>query len=926
MKWLAFLLLLTGNFAFSQPGVDSLKSKLKNEKITGRERIDVLNELAYRTRKSDQKNSRATAEEALQKAVDLNYQKGEGIARLTICDLHYARAEYGKSLENAMTALLIFEKLNDKKGLVDSNSWLGTIYYSLKDREKSKEYQNKSLALAIEINYEEAIARAYNNFANLVPLGTDNRTVLDYYLKSLSYLKSRDDSHLKIILLTNLAGLYLTTDDTVKAYPVLKQALKLCEHQKNKAGLAYVHRNLGYYYSIIGQPVKAEKSLLECLRMATEIGDRKTLLDVYINLMGHYSERGNGAESHYYQVKYYQVRDSILNADKVQQVAELEARYELEKKVQTIHLLQQEKKNAAMWRYALVGGVAITVASAFIIFLLQRSRTRKARQLLEVQQLVNGKLQELDRLRSQFFTSISHEFRTPLTLILAPLEEVFKKSAMSEDQKVPLLIIKRNANRLLELINQLMDLSKLGAGKMELRVREARMQSFLQIISTSFDSLAEHKGITFVKSIQLEDQLFWYDHDKVEKIVTNLLSNAFKFTPANGKISITADVKSEGAKRFISVRISDTGIGIGEEEQKLVFSPFFQSSQVAERHTGTGIGLSLVKELVNLHNGSIDLESKIGEGTVFSILLPVDKSAFRPEQIRENKLTDPVPAVSSVDGKSYDEELSDITIDQTGEKDTVLIVEDNAELKNFIASVIHENFSVLTASDGLEAMETAFQKVPNLVLSDLMMPKLDGIALTEKLKADERTSHIPVILITAKNEPVARLDGLKSGADDFITKPFSTEELVVRITNLIEQRKKLALKFRERIFDSAATGSENSLEDRFLKKCRSIVDTHLSDFSFSVEIMADEINLSRTQLFRKTKALTGLSPNEFIKDLRLKKAEELIRLRTDSISQIGYSVGFSDQSYFTKCFKKQFGITPSDYATKFGSQPVVTER
>jgi DNA-binding response OmpR family regulator len=328
-----------------------------------------------------------------------------------------------------------------------------------------------------------------------------------------------------------------------------------------------------------------------------------------------------------------------------------------------------------------------------------------------------------------------------------------------------------------------------------------------------------------------------------------------------------------------------------------------------------GLGLSLVKELINLYQGTISFGRADKAGLMFQVKLPTLKDAFDPDQVFENGHDNFKMSPTSdmiVPEQNGDIKLTEGLMDN---KDTVLVVEDNTDLREFISTTLQSyNYAVLVASDGEEALQLALKFVPNLVLSDLMMPRMNGIELTRKIKEDERISHIPVVLLTAKNESQSRIDGLKTGADDYLTKPFSPDELLVRISNLIDQRKKLAIKFRERILVSTTPSIALSLDEKFVQKAKNVVENYLGDFDFTVEQMAEEMNLSRTQLLRKLKALTGLSPNDFIKDLRLKRAAEMISQKVDSITQIGYTVGFNDQSYFTKCFKKHFGVTPSDYS------------
>jgi DNA-binding response OmpR family regulator/two-component sensor histidine kinase len=494
---------------------------------------------------------------------------------------------------------------------------------------------------------------------------------------------------------------------------------------------------------------------------------------------------------------------------------------------------------------------------------------------------------------------------------LAPLEEEIQKK--SKGDKGPLQLVMRNANRLLELVNQLLDLSKLEAGKMQMQVSQGNILNFCNALASSFDSLAQQKQIKFEKKISLPHTA-WFDSDKLEKILTNLLANAFKFTPADGTVTLMLESKQGNEK--ISISVTDTGRGIPKSEQEKVFTAFYQVKQTTDSHeVGTGLGLSLVRELVRIYGGNISLESIEGLGTVFNVELPIAKKAFSQDQINEN-ISRSIAKPSSNISVEIDHE-QDGNAEQVEERDSILIVEDNADLRDYMRSVLKKEFNILTANDGHQGLTQAVKDVPSLVLTDLMMPVMDGMELTEKLKTNEATSHIPVIMLTARNEHKTKIQGLKTGADDYLTKPFSIEELMARVINLISIRKKLAQRYRQHVPTPAATFlDEPSLDDKFLFKVREVVEKNLHDTSFSVEKLAEEVFLSRTQLLRKLKALTSLSPTDFIKDMRLQKAAHLIRQKSDTITQIGYSVGFNDQSYFTKCFKKEFGLTPSEYSNQ----------
>jgi signal transduction histidine kinase/DNA-binding response OmpR family regulator len=568
------------------------------------------------------------------------------------------------------------------------------------------------------------------------------------------------------------------------------------------------------------------------------------------------------------------------------------------------------------WAYT---GYALLLVAVISLVASQRARKLK-QEKIELENIIQERtqtilqqteeLKEMDRVKSRFFANISHEFRTPLTLILSPLEEEIAKRPTDRGS---LVLIQRNANRLLELVNQLLDLSKLEARKMQLQLRPGDLPAFLRVISASFDSLAEHKQIEFVKTFEVPAGIYKYDADKLEKIVTNLLGNAFKFTPPQGKVVFAALRREQARTQVLVLQVSDTGMGIAPEEQEHIFDSFYQTNEGHEG--GTGLGLSLVKELVKLYKGTISVNSTVGKGSTFLVEIPLDGEQLADRQ----SAADPIVAApdrAPIGADPAEEELAD---DLHPERDTILVVEDNADLRHYVSAFLEREFSVVAAPNGKEALDIARKIMPDLVLSDLMMPLMNGLQLTEKIKTDNVISHIPVILLTAKNEHESRMEGLKTGADDYLTKPFSNEELLVRVRNLIAQRKNLAERYRERILVPATPTEEASLDDKFLYRAKEVVEANLSDVLFTVEKMAEDMFLSRTQLLRKLKSLTGLSPNEFIKDLRLKRAADMIRQKADTITQIGYAVGFNDQSYFTKCFKKQFGVTPTEYAQQVAS-------
>jgi DNA-binding response OmpR family regulator/two-component sensor histidine kinase len=540
-------------------------------------------------------------------------------------------------------------------------------------------------------------------------------------------------------------------------------------------------------------------------------------------------------------------------------------------------------------------------------------------------------------MKSRFFANISHEFRTPLTLILGPIEKLLSKAVDSES-KSELSMMQRNAKRLQRLINQLLDLSKLESGGMTIQVSEVNIVELVYSYVQSFESLAKRKRINLKFNAKEDSIIAFVDKDKIEKILNNLLSNAFKFTNEGGKISVGVGIEhppqspldrgealifplKKGDKGgCINITISDTGIGIPPSRIEKIFDRFYQMDDSQKReHEGTGIGLALTKELVELHHGQITAESEVGKGTTFSISLPLGRDHFKGIEIVDDQLDTDLTTVKEKEQFPIEEtfteyaDYSDQFLESKTGKSIILIIEDNPDMRGYIHGYLDKDYKIIEAEDGQQGFDKAIETIPDLIISDVMMPGMDGFELCEKLKTDERTSHIPVILLTARAESDDRIEGLQTGADDYLIKPFDSKELLVRINNLIEQRQKLKERFNKELILGLNDFTAVSIDEKFISRLIDICHKHLTDSNFSVESLSHEASLSRTQLHRKLKGLTGQSATEFIKTLRLKRAALLLREGRENISQIAYEVGFNNLSYFARSFKELFGQTPSEY-------------
>ena len=529
----------------------------------------------------------------------------------------------------------------------------------------------------------------------------------------------------------------------------------------------------------------------------------------------------------------------------------------------------------------------------------------------------NVQIMEMDQMKTRFFTNISHEFRTPLTLILAPLESKLMQDELKEQEREELERMQRSGLRLLNLINQLQDLSRIDAGMMKLELGEHDILKTLKMISGSFVPLALRNEIDYVIDIPKDEFKTYFDYEKLEKIATNLLSNAFKFTPKQGKIVFTVKLLQNDNAGVIEIKLEDTGPGVPLELRKKIFERFYQIENAHLRTSGgTGIGLSLTQELVYLMKGKIELEGAEGKGSIFKVILPTGKDHLKPQEyvFKDAQVLEEYPAISkfslTVDTSEKTEEKF---IPEDG-KPRILVVEDDDDLRDHLSIALANNYSLLSAENGKIGFETAITTIPDIIITDWMMPEMTGVELIQKLKTNEFTSHIPVIMLTAKAKHENKLEGLEIGADDYLTKPFNQEELFARIKNLVIQRRKLQELYLKKQLMEPGKVQVVSVEDKFLKRAKEVVENNISDCNFDVNTFYPQMNMSRMQLFRKLKALTNQSPSEFIRTIRLKRAHDLIKQSYGNIAEVTYEVGFYNLSYFSKCFRELFGVNPSEFA------------
>jgi signal transduction histidine kinase/DNA-binding response OmpR family regulator/ligand-binding sensor domain-containing protein len=550
----------------------------------------------------------------------------------------------------------------------------------------------------------------------------------------------------------------------------------------------------------------------------------------------------------------------------------------------------------------------------------------------------NQRIREEEQLKSRFFTNISHEFRTPLTLIQSPVEEMLKNPRRPAAERRGLLRIQRSTRELLRLVNQLLDLSRIDNSRMKLELSEGDLMAFLGGLGSSFVSLAEKKSILYRIEADGEGEACYFDADKMVKVVTNLLTNAFKFSPEGGKISLRARYgrTETGEIDRLDLEVVDSGIGVPEEKQERIFDRFYMVAEAESQDImGSGIGLALVRDLVHLQHGRVELHSQVGRGSTFSIHLPLglahlEKSEYSlsthtlhmdfPDYMGrdhgDEKKAGPGEGdagISQETGGAREDYAEAPEVPGGNKKPLVLVVDDNRDLRAQLRDSLHELYRIEEAVDGKAGLARALETGPELVLTDLMMPQMDGLELCQELKSREESSHIPIILLTAKDTLEDRIVGLETGADDYIAKPFHMDELRSRIANLIAQREHLRERFAREITLEPSEITVNSRDEAFLNRALEVVESHLKEEDFGLQDFRQEMHMSRSNLARKLQALTGQSPTEFIRTIRLKRAAQLLGQDFGNVTQVAMEVGFNNISYFNRSFKACFGVAPGLY-------------
>ena len=600
---------------------------------------------------------------------------------------------------------------------------------------------------------------------------------------------------------------------------------------------------------------------------------------------------------------------------------------ELDRKIETLNgRISTYLSRVATQQVVLYGSLLILLLVAgllLVVYKSLRSKNRLNRELSEQKRLLEEQRDQLEEQRDQliqlshqleeathaklvFFTNISHDFRTPLTLVADPVEHLLADDTLNEDQRKMLSLIQRNVNILLRLVNQILDFRKYENGKMEFTPVPLDLLASFEGWNESFQEIARKKHIRFsFDSMPDADYRTLADVEKLERIYFNLLSNAFKFTPENGKITVRLSRWMKDGQPWLRFTVANSGTMISAEHIRSIFDRFYK---IDMHHTGSGIGLALVKAFVDLHRGLIAVESDEKQGTLFTIDLPKGDTPVPEQEL--------IPATPLPTDAVWTAEEEDHEMLYDSSKPTVLIIDDNADIRSYVQGLLQADYTVVEAADGSEGIKKAMRFVPDLIISDVMMPGIDGIECCRRLKSELQTCHIPVILLTACSLDEQRIQGYDGGADSYISKPFSSPLLLARVRNLIDSHRRLKQFFGDR--QTLAKEDVCDMDKDFVERFKGLIEAKMSDSGLNVEDLGKDMGLSRVQLYRKIKSLTNYSPNELLRIARLKKASSLLASSDMTIAEVGYEVGFSSPSYFAKCYKEEFGESPTDFLKRKG--------
>lgn len=830
---------------------------------------------------------------------------GAGDAFYQLGSLSLDIEDVSASVEHYLSALKVYEKLEHKTYVANTYNALANAYSYIYENNLALDFYQKALSIHQTMGDTADISMVLGNIAGIYAIKEEYEKALAHYDEALAFLD--DDS--KSQKIDHFLGIGLVKDSQgayAEAYGYYNKARKLAEEIKDSVQMAYIYQDFAYL--LLSQDLL--DSLPDYVTQAQYLAEKFNLPQIEYNLreINHEYQYKTGNYKLAYDLldKVRAESDSFYDLDVTRQLQAVQAQYSTLKKEKEIaqkdlELAQSAGKiqRQAYLRNFLIGGLVLLIGTVLIIYRSQREKSRANRLLQKKNNEIeekNNEIVAIEQAKSRWFINISHELRTPLTLIKGPVKQALESIPVNDHIYKDLKLADKNVNQLQKLVNEILDLSKIEDGKMHLDFRVTNLTDVVVNALASFDTAARKTKVRLELDLDPESPVYMdLDQEKITKVLNNLISNALKFTHEGGKITVGLEKMSE----HVLVKVEDTGDGISFEDIEKVFDRFYQSSNPKfSRQGGTGVGLALSKEIAHLHQGELTVTSEEGKGSCFKLHLPVRLMAGAAPELEVN-----VPDIQT-------EKETERVIDYTSvlKDKTILLVDDNADMREYIAGFLKKDFRVVEARDGEDALQKVRLRQPDLIVSDIMMPRMDGVVFAREIKASEKWKNIPFITVSAIADQSEIVKTLRIGIDDYIVKPFNSEELFVRIKNLI-------FNYSERVtFKSEPSEEEIPQEEKTLKLLESEVYKNMDNISFNVNQLAESVFMSERQLYRYVRQMTGLTPANFIREIRLQKAMDLIQKRVyKRTSQISYAVGFQQPAYFSSVFKKRFGRFPNDY-------------
>ncbi|MCG8331262.1 MAG: tetratricopeptide repeat protein [Chitinophagales bacterium] len=827
---------------------------------------------------------------------------------------YFFNGKYPEALENLHHSFQAVEGSKHHEHIIISLDYLGEVYMTIEDYENAQLYWEKAMSAWTNVNGEAPNPDLLFKKGRALLLQKSYKEALNVFIET-EKLKKETGQFITGDLYWNIGQAYEMLSNYDAALLNYKEAEALSQDLNSIFIKTKSLYGLGKIYEVLNDKEQALTYYTNAYNLAQQGGLKENEMNAAKGLYRIYKSRNNHIRSLQFLEISTGLQDSLYNEKNTRSIARMQANFEFEQEKQELAFAQEKERREQaniqrrLWTALALAGFALLIGLFYF-----RSKQKANVELSKLNAQIikqKEKLEVLDKAKSHFFTNISHEFRTPLTIIIGMLDKVHTKPDLWLDKGTKM--IKENAYGLLNLVNQILDLRKLESNEMKVNMVHGDVVKYLHYIISSYESLAANKDLQIHFLAEREEIFMDYDADKTLRIVSNLLSNSIKFTPAGGDIYFFVDQKILNEQSTLQFKVQDTGVGIPKASLSKIFNRFYQiDDSTTRKGEGTGIGLALTQELVKLLGGKIQVESGTRKGSVFIVNLPIIKKANVQADDHFEIIADAQATEKGIAKKGLENpELVLPAFDPSLDKPQLLIIEDNPDVQQYLIACLEPEYQLILANNGQSGIQKAIEIIPDIIICDVMMPIKDGFEVCDTLKADERTSHIPIILLTAKADEASLMSGLRKGVDAYLTKPFNEAELLLRLEKLLELRKKLQDHYAKTFYNKEEIVSNATPENPFLQKFYALIEKELSNPDLDMNQICRALGMSRSQVFRKLKALTGKPATILIRSYRLQKGKELLAQGDLSVSDVAFDVGFTSLSYFSRAFQEEFGISPS---------------